>query len=165
MIDKPCSTTDKVSASGLEKYNFYCGQGMQKNWVDNNVAMMEHMGNNFGQRVKVSMLDGKMIFTEVDNKSIPKLKTEADKKIHADGLRCQAMELHEQTKDDYTKFSRLIGKDLSSAHSMLCSLCHIGLRNRLEAEADCWEMANVHKYDVMPLYSLIKRNEMVPPQY
>ena len=88
MIDKPCSTTDKVSASGLEKCNFHCGQGMQKNWVDNNVALMDHVDNNCGQSVKVSMFDGKIIVTEVDDKLIPKLKTEADKKTHADGLRC-----------------------------------------------------------------------------
>ena len=32
------------------------------------------------------MLEGELIATEVDEKLIPKFKTEADKKVHAEGL-------------------------------------------------------------------------------
>ena len=44
------------------------------------------MGNKFGQSVKVSMLAGKMIATEVDEKLIPNFKTEEDTRKHVDKL-------------------------------------------------------------------------------
>ena len=86
MTDKSYSTTDKLSVSGLEKCKFHCGQGKQQNWVDNNAVLMDYAGNKFGQSVKVSMLSDKMIVAEVDDKLIPKFKTEYDKKMHAEAL-------------------------------------------------------------------------------
>ena len=136
MTYETCSTTCKVSVSGFEKLNFHCGQGMQQNWVDNNVVLMDCVGNKFSQSVMVFMLAVKMIVAEADDKLIPKFKTEADKKTHAYGLEHWEIELHEQTKDYCTKFIRLIRKYLSYVHSMLCSLCHISLRNRLKREVD-----------------------------
>ena len=66
--------------SGLEKCKFDYGQGMHQNWVENNVVLMDYVGNKFGQSVKVSMLSRKMIVTEIDDKLIPKVKTEGEKK-------------------------------------------------------------------------------------
>ena len=59
---------------------------MQQNWVENKVALMDCVGNKFGQRVKVSMFSGKMIVTKVDDEFIPKFKTEEDKKMHVEVL-------------------------------------------------------------------------------
>ena len=59
---------------------------MQQNWTDNNVVLMDYVGNKLGQSRKVSMLAGKRIVTEVDDKLIPKFKIEDDKKMHAEGL-------------------------------------------------------------------------------
>ena len=59
---------------------------MQQNWVDNNVVLIDCVGNKFGQSVKASMLSGKMTVTEVDDKLIPKFKTEDDKKMHTEVL-------------------------------------------------------------------------------
>ena len=81
--------------SGLDKCKFDYGQGMHQNWVENNVVLMDYVGNKFGQSVKVSMLAGKMIVTEVDNKLIPKFKTEEDKKMCLDELEHWEIELHE----------------------------------------------------------------------
>ena len=51
------------------------------------MVLMDYVGNNFSQSVKVSMLSRNMIVTEVDDKLIPKFKTEEDKKMHVEGLK------------------------------------------------------------------------------
>ena len=80
MTDKSCSIPEKVSVSGLEKFKFHQGQGIKENLVDNNVVLTHCVGNKFSQSVKISMLPGKMIATEVDDKLIPTFKIEEDKR-------------------------------------------------------------------------------------
>ena len=118
---------------------------------------MDYAGNKFGQSVKVSMLSDKMIVAEVDDKLIPKFKTEEDEKTHVETLEHWETELHEQNKDNHIKSSSLTRKDLSSVHIMLHSLCHISLRNRIEREVDYHDMVNTCKCDVMKLCILMKK--------
>ena len=59
---------------------------MQQNWVDNNVVLMDYVGNKLVQSVKVSMLSVKMIVTEVDDKFIPTFKTKDNKNMYAEAL-------------------------------------------------------------------------------
>ena len=57
--------------------------------------LMDYVGNKFGQSMKVLMLVGRMIVTEVDEKLIPNFETEEDKRKHVDELEYWGVELHE----------------------------------------------------------------------
>ena len=103
MTDKTYNMTKltmDVDISGLETCYFCCGERMKKYWAQNNITFTNNIGNKFGQNVKASMLEGELIAIEVDDKLIPKLKTEADKKTHAEGLLFLEQELYEKTKDN-----------------------------------------------------------------
>ena len=67
---------------------FHYGRGMKQNWAENKVVLLDYVVNKFGQSVEVSILSGKIIVTEVDNKLISKFKTEDDKNMHVEALEC-----------------------------------------------------------------------------
>ena len=71
--------TMKVDVSGLETCWFYWGYGMQNHWVENNNTFTNCVRKKIGQYVKVSILEGELVVTELDDKLIPKFKIEADK--------------------------------------------------------------------------------------
>ena len=118
---------------------------------------MNYISNKYSQSVKVSISAASLVITEVDEKLILKFKTTAEKKIYLDSLQFWEQELYEQTKDDYTKFSRIIRKDLLSAYSILYSICYVSLHNRLKAEPDYQAMIVSHRYDMIVLYQLIRK--------
>ena len=66
------------SMSGLQKYRFICGQGMQKLWVESNDIFLGNASAKFGQSVKVSLLSGEVVATEVDEDLIPRFDTEEE---------------------------------------------------------------------------------------
>ena len=102
---------DKSDLTNLEKCSFYHSNGMQKQWVESNCVFLNYLGSKFGQIVRVSLVAGKVIETEVDEDLILKLKSPEEKKKHVDGLELWAQELYKQTKEEYGKFSHIIRKD------------------------------------------------------
>ena len=65
--------------------------------------------------------------TEIDEDLIPKFDTEEDEKKHLATLRYWEQKVYHSTLEDYAKHSRVIRKDLVSAHGALHGLCDVGL--------------------------------------
>ena len=74
--------------------------------------------------------------TEIDQKLLPTFKTAEAKKKYLDTLEFWEKELYQDTKEDYTKLSRVIRKYLSTVYVLLNSLCHVSLQNQLKVETE-----------------------------
>ena len=150
-------TDNNNKTIGLDKITFFCGKGMQRNWIEMNVKLLDYVGSKYGQSAKVSLEVGEMVVTEVDESLLPKFKTEAEKDEHLKKLEYWEQEAYLRAKEDCHKYSRTIRKDLSSVHGIVYSLCDISVRNRLEAETEYKDMIKKKRHDAIVLHKLLKR--------
>ena len=158
MRDKTDTSDVKVKGASLDKCHFYYGHEMRKQWVEINREFLKYVGARFGQSVRALLASGEIVITEVDEDLLPKFKTPEDKQNHLDGLEFWEQELCEQTKADYVKCSRIVRKDLSTAHGILFSIVDVSLRNKVEVESECTQMVEKKRFDAMMLYQLVKKN-------
>lgn len=73
---------------------------------------------------------------EVDEILLHKFETKEEKTAHTDKLNFWEKEECELAKDDYTKFSIMIRKELSAVYGTMISICHVIVINRSETEED-----------------------------
>ena len=94
----------------------------------------------------------------MDEYILSKFKTPEETKAHLNILEFWEKDLHEQTKEDYAKFSRIIRKDLFSEYGILHSLYHVSLRNRIEVELEYQKMVNKKFHNTIMLHPLVRKN-------
>ena len=150
-------SSNHKSIPGLDKIRFSYGPGMQKKWVENNLAFLTHVAAKYGQSAKASLLASEIIVTEVDEDLIPKFDEEEDERVHLAGLRYLERKLCHSTLEDYAKFSRIIRKDLATVYGVLHGLCDAGLQNRIEAEPDYQAMVKKSRFCAIKLHGLVKK--------
>ena len=115
------------------------------------------VGSRHGQSVKASLEAGELIVTEVDEGILKKFDTEADMKAYVTSLKYWEQELHTHTKENYNKFSVVICQRLSTVYGVLCSICDIRLRNRMEAEPKYQDMLKTKRYCAIKLLDLVRK--------
>ena len=127
------SETSKTTL-GLERCQFSHGQGIQKQWVENNDFFLKYVGSKFSHSARVSLVAREVIVTEVGEDLILRFNIKANKEKNLATLKHQKMKLYHSTLEDYIKISRKIRIDLSIVHGILYGLCDTSLYSRLEAE-------------------------------
>ena len=148
----------KANITGLDdKYFFYYGIGMQKQWVDTNKALMNFIASKCGQSVKASIEEGTLVVIEMDDSIMPRFDAEEEEKAYVTGLKHWEKKLHNAAWEDYLKFRRVIRQGLSTVHGVICSLCHVSIRNCLEGEVEFQDMIKNKKHSAITLHKLIEK--------
>ena len=98
--------------------------GMQKEWAEISTTFMNHVGSEYGQSVKVSLMAGELVVVEIDEKLLPKFKRAEEKKERFTELEFWQQEECQVTKYDCQKSSRSVRKELQgylqvSSHMLL----------------------------------------------
>ena len=71
---------------GLTKRNFFYSPGMQNNWMEFNIIILQYITSKFGQSAKTTLFAETLVVTEVDSSKLPRLKTKQDKEDYLDKL-------------------------------------------------------------------------------
>ena len=124
---------------------------MQKQWVDSNELFLKCVGSKFEQSVRVSLLVGEIIVTEVDEDVIPRFDAETEELKYLGSLKHWEKKLYHSTLEDYGKISRKIRIDLSTVCGILYALSEVSLHSRLEAEPFYQGMAKKTRFCAMKL--------------
>ena len=82
--------------------------------MDSNKALLHFVSINHGQKANTSLDTGDSVVAEVDENLLQHFKTEEEENDHMAKLKFWGKEECELFKDDYSKFSRMIRKDLSA---------------------------------------------------
>ena len=115
------------------------------------------VGSRFGQSVKASIESGELFITDVDKSMTPQFDKDEHMKAHLESLKCWEQEVCSQAKENYNKLSMVILKRLSTAHGILCSMCNVGLKGRLEAKPEHQKMYKTKRHCTMKLCILVEK--------
>ena len=148
---------DSSKIPSLSKCKFTYGPGMQKQWVESNHCFLTCITAKYDQSVKMSLVAGEVVVTEVDEDLIPKFETKAEEDTYLAGLKHWQVKQYHATLEDYTKFSRIIWKDLATVQGVLFGLCNVSLQNRIEAEPEYQLMVKRNRFCTMKLHDLVKK--------
>ena len=131
--DKDKDKDTETNSLGSGESHFYYGQGMQKNWIEDNAVLMKHIASKFGQSTKASLMTRTLVVTG-SGSELPKFKTKEEQTEQIEKLEFWEQEDHQSTKDDHQKFSRITRNDLAALHGLFESIYHASLQNILEGE-------------------------------
>ena len=109
------------------------------------------------QSARALLLAEEVVVTEVDEDLIPKFDAEDEEKAYLATLKHWEKKLHHSTIEDYTKFSYVIQKDLTTIHGILFKLCDVGLQNRIKAEPEYQAMVKRNRFYTLKLWKLIEK--------
>ena len=115
---------------GLEKYRFFYGQGMKKQWVESNELFLTCVAGKYGQSVKASPLTGESVVTEVDEDAIPRFDA-SEETEYLGGLKHWEKKQHHSALEDYAKISLKIRMYFSTIYGILYGLSEVSLQSRM----------------------------------
>ena len=137
----------KTKTKELENNYYYYGKGMQTKFlVESKKEFLNYIGTKYGESEKQSVLQNKLVITE--------MKAPAS---YATEELFKALDFTEQQdwKDDrtyYRKYKMKVESNLNMICSLLWSLCHVTLRNKISVDKDYLAM---RKGNAGELYRII----------
>jgi hypothetical protein len=132
----------------IKTHFFYYGKGMQQKCLTSSKKFIDHIGSKFGESVKQSIEENRLVVTEIKE---PKLyKTE--KEFTDESWSVQ--QAHKLDTADYQKYVQQISVDLSRCYSILWQQCNLALQTVVKRGMDFIQM---NAGDVKSLYDIIQR--------
>ena len=121
---------------------------MQEKCIQSSKAFIDYIGWIYCESEKQLVINNVLIITEMEEAI--DLKTEDDfKKLYF-----KARRMWERQADSWFKVSGAVKKNLSRAYSVLWSLCHSGLQQKIKSDKDYEAMT---EGDVGELYRIIQK--------
>jgi hypothetical protein len=140
------------STKDIKTHFFYYGRGMQQKCLTSSKKFLNHVGSKFGESVKQSIEDNKLVVTEMvrPKRYVSKSQFEAEDWTTQEDWKSETT--------DYRKYVRQITSDLSKAYSILWGQCNLALQTIIQRNKEFIAMkAGANSGDVKELYSIIQR--------
>ena len=138
----------EVKIKGLEGDFFFYGKGMQSKCISSCKAFTDYIGRTYGESERQSIEANKLIMTNMDE---PKdIETEEDFKK----MTFKEQKMWEKQADVWFKSTAVINKNLSKAYSVLWSICHSGLQQKIKSDKDFQVMK---EGDVGELFHIVQK--------
>ena len=126
----------KATTKELENHYYYYGKGMQTKFIKSNKEFLNYIGTKYGESEKQSVLQNKLVITEM-SAPVSYATKEAFEKLDYTA--------QQDWKDDrlyYRKYKMRVETNLNMICSLLWSLCHVTLMNKIGVDKDYLAMRN-----------------------
>ena len=137
-----------VKVKGLEESIFYYGKGMQERCLQSSKTFIDYVGRTYGESEKQSILNNEMVITGARQPKQLATKTEFEE------LPYYEQELWKREMDTWMKTKSRVADNLSKAYSVLWSLCHSGLQQKIKGDNDYTSLV---QGDAGDLYRLVNK--------
>ena len=138
----------EVNIKTMEKHIFYYGKGMQNKCIQSSKAYLDYVGWTYGESERQSILTNTLIVSDAQK---PKpLATQKD----YDEMLFSERKLWDKQADNWFKSETIVRRNLSKAYSVLWTLCHIGLQQKIMSDKD---FKNIESGDAAELYRIVQK--------